>query len=67
MLYVLINNNLCSHESKNEDNAKQISKKGFKKILSRSGVTTCWKRRDNNVMTGNFGFCPRPEVVSDEV
>ena len=68
LLYTLINNNLCSRKSKSEDNAKQIKKKVFKKLfLSKSGVTTCWKRRDNNVMTGTFGFCPRPEVVSDEV
>ena len=68
LLYTLINTNLCSRKSKSEDNAKQISKKGFKKsFLSRSEVTTCWKRPDNNVMTGTFGFCPRPEVVSDEV
>ena len=61
------NNYLCLRKSKSEDNAIQISKKGFKKILSKSGVTTCWKRHDNNVMTATFGFCLRPEVVSDEV
>ena len=51
-------------------NVTPLSKKfmkGFKKILSRSGVTTSWKRHDNNIMTGTFGFCPRQEVVSDEV
>ena len=31
---------------------RQFQKKLFKKLfLSRSGVTTCWKRRDNNVIT----------------
>ena len=55
--------------SKSEDNARPISKKvkKNKKNLSRSWVTICWNRRDNNVITGTFGFCHRPEVVSDEV
>ena len=50
LLYTLINNYLCSRKSKSEDNAKQISKKSKKKynFFSRSGVTTCWKRHDND-------------------
>ena len=32
-----------------------------------SGVTTCWKRRDNNVIIGTLEFCHRPEVVSNKV
>ena len=64
LLYTLINNYLCSRKSKNEDNTKQILKKGLKKILSRSGVTTY---RRYKVMTGTFGFRPRLEVVSDAV
>ena len=47
---------------------RQLQKKFKKKIiLSISGVTTCWKRRDNNVITGTLGFCPGREVDSDEV
>ena len=46
----------------------KFQKKVLKKLFhSRSGVTTCWNRRDNDVMKGSFGFCPRPEAVSDEV
>ena len=70
VLYTLINHYyLCLRLIKSEDNAKPILKKVLKKILflSRSGVTTCWKRCDNSVITGTFGFCHTPEVVSDRV
>ena len=47
---------------------RQLQKKLFKKLfLSISGVTTCWKRYDNNVITGTLGFCPSREVDSDQV
>ena len=61
-------NYLCSRKSKSEDSTKPISRNVKQDIIfSRSGVTSCCKRRNNNVITGTFGFCHRPEVISDEV
>ena len=49
----------CSANLKREEEKKLC--------LPRSGVTTCWKRCDNNGIKGTLGFCHRWEVVSDEV
>ena len=56
-------------KTKKLNKAKPTLKKNKQtnKFISRSGITTCWKRCDNNVITGTSGYCHRPEVVSDEV
>ena len=64
-LYIFID--VCV-KAKEKIMLRQLQKKLKKKIiLSISGVTTCWKRHDNDVITGTFECCPGREVVSDEV